>query len=100
VDSEAGHHAVVDDDRTIVPGRVRVEEAVQQLVAGTTIEPDSPGQVPFQRLPALEDDERAGVRGSEKVGEVIATHVIARPHVNLDLVLPLGRQDEARDALG
>ena len=37
----------------------------------------------------------AGVRGAEKVGEVIATHVIARPHVNIDLVLPLGRADEA-----
>ena len=42
----------------------------------------------------------AGVRGSEKVGEVIATHVIARPHVNIDLVLPLGRADEAREELG
>ena len=42
----------------------------------------------------------AGVRGAEKVGEVIATHVIARPHVNLDLVLPLGRADEAKDAVG
>ena len=31
----------------------------------------------------------AGIRGAEKVGEVIATHVIARPHVNIDLVLPL-----------
>ena len=37
----------------------------------------------------------AGVRGAEKVGEVIATHVIARPHSNIDLVLPLGRADEA-----
>lgn len=37
----------------------------------------------------------SGVRGAEKVGEVIATHVIARPHVNIDLVLPLGRADEA-----
>ena len=37
----------------------------------------------------------AGVRGAEKVGEVIATHVIARPHVNIDVVLPLGRADEA-----
>ncbi|MBU1227213.1 MAG: BMC domain-containing protein [Actinobacteria bacterium] len=37
----------------------------------------------------------AGVRGAEKVGEVIATHVIARPHVNIDLVLPLGRAEEA-----
>jgi microcompartment protein CcmL/EutN len=37
----------------------------------------------------------AGTRGAEKVGEVIATHVIARPHVNIDLVLPLGRTEEA-----
>jgi ethanolamine utilization protein EutM len=37
----------------------------------------------------------AGSRGAEKVGEVIATHVIARPHVNIDTVLPLGRADEA-----
>ena len=37
----------------------------------------------------------SGVRGAEKVGEVISTHVIARPHVNIDLVLPLGRADEA-----
>ena len=42
----------------------------------------------------------AGIRGAEKVGEVVATHVIARPHVNLDLVLPLGRSDEAAEELG
>ncbi len=37
----------------------------------------------------------AGTRGAEKVGEVVATHVIARPHTNIDLVMPLGRRDEA-----
>ena len=37
----------------------------------------------------------AGIRGAEKVGEVVSTHVIARPHVNIDMVLPLGRADEA-----
>ncbi|MDJ0663534.1 MAG: BMC domain-containing protein [Acidimicrobiia bacterium] len=42
----------------------------------------------------------AGVRGAEKVGEVIATHVIARPHLNIDLVLPLGRGEEAEQELG
>jgi microcompartment protein CcmL/EutN len=26
---------------------------------------------------------------------VIASHVIARPHTNIDLVLPLGRAEEA-----
>ncbi len=35
----------------------------------------------------------AGVRGAEKVGEVVAVHVIPRPHANVDEVLPLGRQD-------
>jgi microcompartment protein CcmL/EutN len=37
----------------------------------------------------------AGVRGAEKVGEVVSTHVIARPHLNVDKVLPLGRQAES-----
>ncbi len=37
----------------------------------------------------------AGVRGAEKVGEVVSTHVIARPHANIDEVLPLGRQKAA-----
>ena len=37
----------------------------------------------------------AGVRGAEKVGEVVAVHVIPRPHVNVDVVLPLGRAEQA-----
>ncbi len=37
----------------------------------------------------------AGVRGAEKVGEVVAVHVIPRPHANVDLVLPLGRAEQA-----
>jgi microcompartment protein CcmL/EutN len=38
----------------------------------------------------------AGVRSAEKVGEVVAVHVIPRPHVNVDAVMPLGRVDEGR----
>ena len=38
----------------------------------------------------------AGVRGAEKVGEVVSAHVIARPHANIDDALPLGRQPEAK----
>ncbi len=38
----------------------------------------------------------AGSRAATKVGEVITTHVIARPHVNVDMVLPLGRLEEAK----
>jgi len=36
----------------------------------------------------------AGVRGAERVGEVVASHVIARPHDTIDTILPLGRVAE------
>ncbi len=42
----------------------------------------------------------AGSRSAAKVGEVVATHVIARPHANVDTVLPLGRAAEAKAELG
>ena len=42
----------------------------------------------------------AGVRGAEKVGEVVSVHVIARPHSNIDLVLPLGRRSQVLQELG
>src|SRR5215468_8313613 len=42
----------------------------------------------------------AGARPASKVGEIVATHVIARPHAKVDTVLPLGRADEARAELG
>ncbi len=34
---------------------------------------------------------QAGVLGAERVGELTSSHVIARPHANVDVVLPLGR---------
>ncbi len=42
----------------------------------------------------------AGVRGAERVGEVVSVHVIPRPHVNIDLVLPLGRLEQAQAETG
>lgn len=41
----------------------------------------------------------AGVRSAEKVGEIVAVHVIPRPHANVDAVMPLGRNEEGQDAL-
>jgi ethanolamine utilization protein EutM len=32
----------------------------------------------------------AGVRAAEKVGEIVSTHIIPRPHENVDSALPLG----------
>lgn len=40
----------------------------------------------------------AGVRGAEKIGEVVAVHVIPRPHANVDKIMPLGRADAAADS--
>ena len=34
----------------------------------------------------------AGARSAEKVGEVVSTHVIPRPHESVDAALPLGRK--------
>lgn len=36
----------------------------------------------------------AGVRSAEKVGEVVSTHVIPRPHASVDEALPLGRKGD------
>ena len=46
-------------------------------------------EVPQRRLPSP-----GLVQAAERVGEVVSTHVIARPHGNIEMVLPLGRHDE------
>ena len=38
----------------------------------------------------------AGQTAAARVGEIVSVHVMARPHTNIDLVLPLGRADQAR----
>ncbi|MBL6944792.1 MAG: BMC domain-containing protein [Bacteroidales bacterium] len=34
----------------------------------------------------------AGLIAAEKVGEIVSSHIIPRPHLNVDSALPLGRQ--------
>jgi len=34
----------------------------------------------------------AGLRAAEKVGEIVSSHIIPRPHHNVDSALPLGRK--------
>ncbi|MBU0640666.1 MAG: BMC domain-containing protein [Planctomycetes bacterium] len=41
----------------------------------------------------------AGQTAAARVGEIIAVHIIARPHTNIDLVLPLGRAEQVRAAM-
>jgi len=40
---------------------------------------------------AVKAATEAGARSAEKVGELVAVHVIPRPHTNLESALPLGR---------
>ena len=40
---------------------------------------------------AVRASVEAGARAAERVGEMVSTHVIPRPHVKVDAVLPLGR---------
>src|SRR3954470_5234099 len=49
---------------------------------------------------AVKAATEAGARGAERVGELVSVHVIPRPHGNLDLVLPLGRKDKAKQEMG
>jgi microcompartment protein CcmL/EutN len=39
----------------------------------------------------------AGQVAAARVGEVVTVHVIARPHTNVDVVMPLGRTDQAKE---
>lgn len=36
----------------------------------------------------------AGQTAASRVGEIVSVHVIARPHTNVDITLPLGRAEQ------
>ncbi len=42
----------------------------------------------------------AGAAAAEKVGELISVHVIARPHTEVDAILPHGRLSQTPPAAG
>src|ERR1035437_4860190 len=43
---------------------------------------------------AVKAATEAGARAAEAVGEVVAVHIVPRPHDNVDAVLPLGRAEK------
>src|SRR5258706_10799785 len=47
---------------------------------------------------AVKAATEAGARAAETVGEVVAVHIIPRPHENVDAALPLGRGDASKNA--
>ena len=49
---------------------------------------------------AVKAATEAGQRAAERVGELVSVHLIPRPHVNVDEVLPLGRKAQAESESG
>src|SRR4026208_9177 len=49
---------------------------------------------------AVKAATEAGARAAERAGGLGRVHGIPRPHVNIDLALPLGRADAARSEGG
>jgi microcompartment protein CcmL/EutN len=39
----------------------------------------------------------AGVQAAQKVGEIVSTHIIPRPHANVDSALPLGGKQTKKE---
>ena len=46
---------------------------------------------------AVKSATDAGAAAAEKVGELISVHVIARPHTEVDAILPHGRLSSSAD---
>jgi microcompartment protein CcmL/EutN len=49
---------------------------------------------------AVKAATEAGAHSAQRVGELVSVHVIPRPHQNIDLVLPLGRAEQAKSEGG
>ncbi len=81
-----GFAAVVEASDAMVKA-ARVELVGYEKIGGGYVTAVVRGDVA-----AVKAAVEAGVRGAEKVGEVVSVHVIPRPHTNVDSALPLGRQ--------
>ena len=80
-----GFAAVVEAADAMVKA-ARVELVGYQQIGGGYVTAIVRGDVAAVRA-ALD----AGSRAAERVGEIVSTHIIPRPHANVDEVLPLGR---------
>ncbi|MCA9869148.1 MAG: BMC domain-containing protein [Caldilineae bacterium] len=83
-----GFAAMVEASDAMVKA-ARVELVAYEKIGGGYVTAIVRGDVA-----AVKAAVEAGVRGAEKVGEVVSVHVIPRPHENVDKVLPLGRQEQ------
>ena len=83
-----GFAAMVEASDAMVKA-ARVELVAYEKIGGGYVTAIVRGDVA-----AVKAAVEAGVRGAEKVGEVVSVHVITSPHENVDKVHPLGRQEQ------
>lgn len=83
-----GFAAMVEASDAMVKA-ARVELVAYEKIGGGYVTAIVRGDVA-----AVKAAVEAGVRGAEKVGEVVSVHVIPRPHESVDKILPLGRQEQ------
>ena len=86
-----GFAAMVEADDAMVKA-AKVELVSYEKIGGGYVTAIVRGDVAAVRAAT-----EAGARGAEKVGELVSVHVIPRPHVNVDAVLPLGRSTGGKD---
>ena len=79
-------------------GFVAVVEAADAMVKAAKVELVSYEKLVADIPPSMRGDVAAvkaatdaGARAAERVGELVSVHVIPRPHANVDVSLPLGR---------
>ena len=88
-----------DNFRNVLPGDDLRAEVIErwdeQLDAEYATICEDVTEIVRGDVAAVKAATEAGARAAERVGELVSVHVIPRPHVNVDLVLPLGRRDSA-----
>jgi len=77
-------------------GFAAVVEAADAMVKAAKVELVGYEKTGGGYVTAVVRGDVAAGKAAVAAGEVVASHVIARPHVNVDLVLPLGRLKEAK----
>ena len=85
-----GFVAMVEASDAMVKA-ARVELVVMEKIGGGYVTAVVRGDVA-----AVKAATEAGQRAAERVGELVSVHIIPRPHTNVDLVLPLGRSEQAQ----
>src|SRR5512140_617913 len=81
-------------------GFAAMVEASDAMVKAAKVELVSYEKIGGGYVTAIIRGDVAAVKAACDAGEIAAVHVIARPHTNIDQVLPLGRAEQVAAEIG